>query len=61
MTGCVRRAAVTIEQVQQDTEVAALLLDVYERSGTTLAALLFRPVQRICLYPLLFKQARYTG
>ena len=47
-----------LEQVQQDAASAALLHDVYERSGTTLAALLFRPVQRICLYPLLFKQAR---
>ena len=29
-----------------------------QASGCALGALLFRPVQRMCLYPLLFQQAR---
>ena len=43
---------------RDDPAVDDLLTELETEHHTTLHALLFRPVQRMCLYPLLFKQAR---
>ena len=45
----------------RDANAAALIATEEAGGGIGLEALLFRPVQRMCVYPLLFKQAfKYT-
>lgn len=41
-----------------DKSTESFLEKAEAKQGVTLHAMLFRPVQRICLYPLLFQQAR---
>jgi len=48
--------AAVLSQVLNDERVGQLLVDKHTTYHTTLQALLFRPVQRMCLYPLLFKR-----
>ena len=47
-----------LPQARSDNpSVAAFLLAAEQMHAVTLAALLFRPVQRMCVYPLLWQQA----
>jgi len=48
--------AASLAQVRMEDKVAQLLAEKHAQHHTTLQALLFRPVQRMCLYPLLFKR-----
>ena len=45
------------ETVKHSKKVQAMVLRAQTEFNTALEALLFRPVQRMCVYPLLFKQA----
>mmetsp|Transcript_10385 Transcript_10385/g.22050 ORF Transcript_10385/g.22050 Transcript_10385/m.22050 type:complete len:553 (-) Transcript_10385:753-2411(-) len=48
--------AKALETVKRKEKVRELMTAMYAAHQTTLQALLFRPVQRMCLYPLLFQR-----
>ena len=50
--------AAALTAARDDPAVDDLLTERETEHHTTLLALLFRPVQRMCVYPLLFKQVR---
>ena len=53
-------AAALLKARESEQRIAGFLDDAEAAQKASLQALLFRPVQRMCVYPLLFQQARYT-
>jgi len=51
-------STMAIDEAREESDaVDEVIESAHVRSGTSLEALLFRPVQRLCVYPLLLKQA----